>query len=107
LTEGTKYGILLVWKKKEGIKMKIDKNSIAINKDNPAWEVGDVIKDANNNLWLVAWVADLGRRPFYAVIDLESGCSSDSYETIAELRHHTGDPGDRLLTGTFKYEASK
>jgi len=87
--------------------MKFDKGSITKDKDNPAYKAGDVIKDANNNLWLVAKVIDSGGHPFYTVIDLESGYSTGSYETIAWLQHYTSDPGDRLLTGTFKYEAKQ
>ena len=87
--------------------MKIDKNSIAINKDNPAWKAGDVIKDANNNIWLVARVIDSGGHPFYTVIDLESGYSSGSYETIAWLQHYTSDTDNRILTGTFNYDDDK
>jgi len=87
--------------------MKFDKNSIAINKDNPAYKVGDLIYGADNWLYLVARVVDLGGHPFYTLTNLENGHSYFSYETIAELQYHTYAAGDRLLTGTFKYEANK
>ena len=85
--------------------MKIDYNSIT--KDKPVWKVGDVIQDVDINLYLVARVADLGGNILYTLINLEDGYSSDSYKTIAELQHHTGDSDDSILTGTFKYEADK
>ena len=91
--------------------MKFDKNSITKDKDNPAWKVGDLIYGVDNSLYLVARVADVDNRvsghPFYTLVNLEDGYSSNSYETIAELQYHTGDPSDRLLTGTFKYEADE
>ena len=87
--------------------MKIDKNSINENNDNPAWGVGDLIYGADTGLYLVARVTGLGGSLFYTLINLEGGYSSNSYESIAELQHHTDDPGDRILTGIFKYEADK
>lgn len=87
--------------------MKIDYDSITKDKDNQAWEVGDLIYGGDNSLYLVARVVDLGGQSFYTVIDLESGYSSDSYVSIEELQQHTGDADDRILTGTFKYEADK
>jgi len=69
--------------------MKFDKNSITKDIDNQAWEVGDLIYGGDNSLYLVARVVDLGNRvsghSFYTLIDLESGYSSNSYETIEEL----------------------
>lgn len=92
-------------------KIKIDYDSITKDKDNPNWKVGDLIYSADNSLYLVAEIADLGSgvtgHYFYTLIDLESGYSSESYETIVELQHHTCDEEDRILTGTFKYEADK
>lgn len=87
--------------------MEFDKNSITKNKDNPAWEVGDLIYGVDNSLCLVARVAGLGGSRFYTLINLEDGYTSDSYESIVELQKHTGDPNDRILTGTFKYVADK
>lgn len=91
--------------------MKFDKNSTTKYKDNQAWEVGDLIYGAEDELYLVAGVADVGNRVsgniFYTLVNLEDGYSSNSYKTIAELQHHTGDANDRILTGTFKYEADK
>ena len=87
--------------------MKIDYDSITKDKDNPAWEVGDFIYGADKSLYLVAEIDDLGSgvtgHYFYTLIDLESGYSSESYETIVELQHHTCDEEDRILNGTFKY----
>lgn len=83
--------------------MKFDKNSITKNKDNLTYKVGDLIYGADNSLYLVARMVDLGGHPFYAVINLEDGYSSDGFKTIAELQHHTGDVDDRILDGTFKY----
>ena len=88
--------------------MKIDKNSI--NKDNPGWKVGDLIYGADNSLCLVARITVNNEESvhcFYTLVDLENGYSSDSYETVAELQLHTCDHDDRILTGTFKYEADK
>lgn len=85
--------------------MKIDKNSTAKNKDNQAWEVGDFIYSADEGLYLVAKITALRGPSSYTVIDLDSGYSSDSYETIAELQHHTGDPDDRIITWTSKLGA--
>lgn len=74
-------------------------------KDKPDWKVGDVIH-SGDNLCLVARIADLDNRVsghhLYILVNLESGYSSDSYETIAELQHHTYDTDDRVVTGTFK-----
>lgn len=85
--------------------MKIDYNSIT--KDKPAWKVGDVIYNAGVGLYLVARVATLDNRvsghSFYTLVNLEDGYSSNSYETIEELQHHTCDDADRILNGTFKY----
>jgi len=85
--------------------MKFDKGSITKDKDTPAWRVGDFIYGADKSLYLVAKITALRGPSSYTVIDLESGCSSDSYETIAELQHHTGDPDDRIITWTSKLGA--
>lgn len=82
--------------------MKFDKNSIT--KDNPSWELGDVIC-GNGNLCLVARIDyldnEVSARHFYTLVNLDSGYSSEGYETIAELQHHTGDANDRILTGSI------
>lgn len=85
--------------------MEFDKNSIAKNKDKRAYKVGDLIYGCDSGLYLVARPVDLSGNPFYTLINLETGYSSDGFETIAELQHRTGDEDDRILTGTFKYEA--
>ena len=83
--------------------MKIDKNSIAKDKDNPAWKVGDVIY-GNSNLSIVARIDYLdngvSEPHFYTLVNLESGYSSEGYKTIAELQYHTGDANDRIITGS-------
>lgn len=82
-----------------------------IKEPKPRWKVGDAIYNDDAGLYLVAQVADLDSGKtgnyLYTLIDLESGYSSESYSTILELQHHTRDANDRVLTGTFKYEADK
>lgn len=89
--------------------MKIDYSSV--NDTKPAWKIGDVIHNVNGGFYLVAKVGD---RDFdvteaysYALIDLETGDSSASYETIRELQRNLYDDGDMILAGTFKYEDAK
>lgn len=77
------------------------------NKHTPAWKVGDVVHSVNDNLYLVAKVADLNEEEsgyfLYTLIDLESGSSLGSCETIEELQFCFYDDGDKVLNGTFKY----
>jgi len=86
-------------------KMKIDYNNIEATK--PAWKVGDVVHSVNDNLYLVAKVADLNEEEsgyfLYTLIDLESGSSLGSCETIEKLQFYFYGVGDKVLNGTFKY----
>lgn len=85
--------------------MKVDYDDI--KEINPVWKVGDVVHSVNDNLYLVAKVADLNEEEsgyfLYTLIDLESGSSLGSCETIEELQFCFYDVGDKVLNGTFKY----
>jgi len=85
--------------------MKIDYNNIEATKT--AWKVGDIIHSVNDNLYLVDKLADLNEEEsgyfLYTLIDLESGSSLGSCETIEELQFYFYDVDDKVLSGTFKY----